>query len=398
MIHISFDTQAFINAHQQSDVRTLALQAKKYPQVDMLFVLNQIAGRQKAQTKLPSWAAMSDIIYPVHLSMEQCSSEQTACYKASLVKGRTLVDLTGGFGVDCSFLSRNFDHADYVEHQVELAEIAEHNFEVLGLKDKIAVHAGDGVDFLQGMGRVDVIYLDPARRDNYGGKVVSIDDCEPDVSRLEEMLLQKADTVLVKLSPMLDIKLACQTLRHVQAVHVVAVNNECKELLLLLSKKKGTEQDGIPCICVNFSRSGDIQCFDFTEREEQTATTVYADPQTYLYEPNAAVMKAQGFNVLTQRFPVEKLQVNSHIYTSSELVADFPGRRFRILGVSGLGKKELKSFLEGISQTNLTVRNFPSSVADLRKRLKLKEGGDDYIFATTLQDGRKVLIKAVAIR
>jgi hypothetical protein len=197
---------------------------------------------------------------------------------------------------------------------------------------------------------------------------------------------------------MLDIKLACQTLRHVQAVHVVAVNNECKELLLLLSKKKGTEQDDIPYICVNFSRSGDIQCFGFTEREEQTATAVYADPQTYLYEPNTAVMKAQGFNVLTQRFPVEKLQVNSHIYTSSELVADFPGRRFRILGVSGLGKKELKSFLEGIFQANLTVRNFPSSVADLRKRLKLKEGGDDYIFATTLQDGRKVLIKAVAIR
>ena len=394
-MHIDSATQQFIEAHRQDDVKVLALQAKRYPQVDMSFALNQIAGWQTASTKLPSWAALSGIVYPMHLSMEQCSSEPTARYKASLVKGRTLVDLTGGLGVDCSFLSSNFEQVDYVERQAGLAEIAEHNFEVLGLSSKVTVHTGDGVDFLQKMNKVDVIYLDPARRDNHGGKVVSIADCEPDVSRLEDLLLQKADTVLIKLSPMLDVKLAFQTLHHVQAVHIIAVNNECKELLLLLSQAQHLHQEEIPFFCVNIGKSGETQCFLFTGARESKAVVRYSDPESFLYEPNAAIMKAQGFKVLTERFPVKKLQNNSHLYTSSEWIPEFPGRKFQIQEVSGLGKKELKSFLDGLTQANLTVRNFPMTVADLRKRLKIKEGGEYYLFATTLQDNRKVLIKAV---
>ena len=398
MVQIDSATQQFIEAHRQDDVKVLALQAKKYPQVDISFALNQIAGWQTASTKLPSWAALSGIVYPMHLSMEQCSSEPTARYKASLVKGRTLVDLTGGLGVDCSFLSRKFEQVDYVERQAGLAEIAEHNFEVLGLSSKVTVHTGDGVDFLQKMNKVDVIYLDPARRDNHGGKVVSIADCEPDVSRLEDLLLQKADTVLIKLSPMLDVKLACQTLHHVQAVHIIAVNNECKELLLLLSKTTHLDLEEIPFFCVNIGKSGETQCFSFTGAEESKAVIRYSDPESFLYEPNAAIMKAQGFKVLTERFPVKKLQNNSHLYTSSEWIPEYPGRKFQIQDVSGLGKKELKSFLDGLTQANLTVRNFPMTVADLRKRLKIKEGGEYYLFATTLQDNRKVLIKAVPLR
>ena len=398
MVQIDSATQQFIEAHRQDDAKVLALQAKKYPQVDISFALNQITGWQTASTKLPSWAALSGIVYPMHLSMEQCSSEPTARYKASLVKGRTLVDLTGGLGVDCSFLSSNFEQVDYVERQAGLAEIAEHNFEVLGLSSKITVHTGDGVDFLQKMNKVDVIYLDPARRDNHGGKVVSIADCEPDVSRLEDLLLQKADTVLIKLSPMLDVKLACQTLHHVQAVHIIAVNNECKELLLLLSKTTHLDLEEIPFFCVNIGKSGETQCFSFTGAEESKAVIRYSDPESFLYEPNAAIMKAQGFKVLTERFPVKKLQNNSHLYTSSEWIPEYPGRKFQIQDVSGLGKKELKSFLDGLTQANLTVRNFPMTVADLRKRLKIKEGGEYYLFATTLQDNRKVLIKAVPLR
>lgn len=398
MVHIDSATQQFIEAHRQDDVKVLALQAKKYPQVDISFALNQIAGWQTASTKLPSWAALSGIVYPMHLSMEQCSSEPTARYKASLVKGRTLVDLTGGLGVDCSFLSSNFEQVDYVERQAGLAEIAEHNFEVLGLSSKVTVHTGDGVNFLQKMNKVDVIYLDPARRDNHGGKVVSIADCEPDVSRLEDLLLQKADTVLIKLSPMLDVKLACQTLHHVQAVHIIAVNNECKELLLLLSKTTHLDLEEIPFFCVNIGKSGETQCFSFTGAEESKAVIRYSDPESFLYEPNAAIMKAQGFKVLTERFPVKKLQNNSHLYTSSEWIPEYPGRKFQIQDVSGLGKKELKSFLDGLTQANLTVRNFPMTVAELRKRLKIKEGGEYYLFATTLQDNRKALIKAVPFR
>ena len=398
MVQIDSATQQFIEAHRQEDAKVLALQAKKYPKVDISFALNQITGWQTASTKLPSWAALSGIVYPMHLSMEQCSSEPTARYKASLVKGRTLVDLTGGLGVDCSFLSSNFEQVDYVERQAGLAEIAEHNFEVLGLSSKVTVHTGDGVDFLQKMNKVDVIYLDPARRDNHGGKVVSIADCEPDVSRLEELLLQKADVVLIKLSPMLDVKLACQTLHHVQAVHIIAVNNECKELLLLLSKTTHLDLEEIPFFCVNIGKSGETQCFSFTGAEESKAVIRYSDPESFLYEPNAAIMKAQGFKVLTERFPVKKLQNNSHLYTSSEWIPEYPGRKFQIQDVSGLGKKELKSFLDGLTQANLTVRNFPMTVADLRKRLKIKEGGEYYLFATTLQDNRKVLIKAVPLR
>lgn len=393
-MQISPETLRFIEENLKADVRSLALQAKKYPQVDMAMAVVQIAGRQIAEAKLPSWYRTEGLFYPKHLSMEQCSSEVTAIYKASLLQGETFADLTGGFGIDCSFLSRKFKKADYVERQAELCELARHNFPLLGLE--IDVHNEDGVEYLKRMQPVDCLFLDPARRDGHGGKTVDISDCEPDVSALEDLLVEKAKTVMVKLSPMLDLSLALRDLKYVREIHVVSTDNECKELLLMLQKSPISSQVSIHCINALGASNGCriYQEYTFTQEQERTSDCLLAkEVGTYLYEPNASILKAGAYRSLTQAYPIEKLHVSSHLYTSSHFIEDFPGRRFRVEGVSGFGKKELKTFLQGTEKANLTIRNFPSSVADLRKRLKLKEGGEDYIFATTLADESKVLIK-----
>ena len=389
-MQLSAETIAFIEEHARADVRSLALQAKKYPGVDMAMAVVQIAGRQIAEAKIPSWYQVEGLLYPKHLSMEQCSSEATALYKMGLVEGETFADLTGGFGIDCSFLSRKFMQADYVERQAELCELAGHNFPLLGLN--IGVHNEDGVDYLKRMQPVDCLYLDPARRDGHGGKTVAISDCEPDVSALEDLLVEKAGTVMVKLSPMLDLSLALKSLMHVREVHIVSVNNECKELLLLL--QKGAVSSDIKIHCEHIVNSCEHQHYAFTLLEEHTSECPLADAVgAYLYEPNASILKAGAYRSLTQAYPVEKLHASSHLYTSAHFIENFPGRRFKVEAVSGFGKKELKEFMQGMEKANLTIRNFPSSVAELRKRLKLKEGGEDYLFATTLADESKVLVK-----
>ena len=400
-MQISPETLHFIEENARADVRSLALQAKKYPQVDMATAVVQIAGRQIAEAKVPSWYRTDGLFYPKHLSMEQCSSEVTALYKAGLVEGETFADLTGGFGIDCSFLSRKFRKADYVERQAELCELAKHNFPLLGLT--IDVHNEDGVDYLRQMQPVECLFLDPARRDGHGGKTVAIADCEPDVSALEDLLVEKAKTVMVKLSPMLDLSLALKTLKHVREVHVVSVNNECKELLLILRKSSVSSEVLIHCehfvnnyvyACVQSVYNSVLQSFVFSQEQEHASDCPLAtEVGTYLYEPNASILKAGAYRSLTQTYEVKKLHTSSHLYTSAHFIEDFPGRRFRVEAVSGFGKKELKTFLQGMEKANLTIRNFPSSVADLRKRLKLKEGGEHYVFATTLADESKVLIR-----
>ena len=388
-MQVSPETLRFIEENIRADVRSLALQAKKYPKVDMAMAVVQIAGRQIAEAKVPSWSCVEGLLYPKHLSMEQCSSEVTALYKASLVEGKTFADLTGGFGIDCSFLSRRFKKADYVERQAELCELAKHNFPLLGLN--IEVHNEDGVEYLKRMDPVDCLFLDPARRDGHGGKTVAISDCEPDVSALEDLLVEKAKTVMVKLSPMLDLSLALKTLKYVREVHIVSVNNECKELLLILQKQSISSEVSIHCEHI----VNDLhQHFVFTQEQERISDCpLTSQVETYLYEPNASILKAGAYRSLTQSYEVKKLHSSSHLYTSSHFIEDFPGRRFQVEAVSGFGKKELKTFLQGMEKANLTIRNFPSSVADLRKRLKLKEGGEDYIFATTLADESKILIR-----
>ena len=397
MAILSPDTWQFICAHRTEDVRTLALQARKYPQVDMAAAVVQIAGWQIAEKKVPLWAQTEGVQYPAHLSMEQCSSEITARYKASWLQGDTMADLTGGLGVDCSFLAQNFRKVDYVERQEVLCELARHNFPLLGLP-QVTVHCADGVEYLQKMEPVDCLFLDPARRDSQGGKTVAIADCEPDVQKLEPLLVEKGRTVVVKLSPMLDIFSSLRELKYIRQIHVVAVNNECKELLVVLQKETKSPSEGSGEVWISCEQAVNnflTEPFVFTYSQEKEAQCPLADEvENYLYEPGASLLKAGPYRLLGARFGVKKLHANSHLYTSDALV-DFPGRRFRVLEVSGFGKKELKQLLQGVDKANLTVRNFPASVAELRKKWKLKEGGDVYLFATTLEGDRHVLIKCV---
>lgn len=398
MIQISPETQLFIREHSSDDVRTLALQAKKYPDIDMPTAITQIAGRQVAAEKIPSWREIEEIWYPKHLSLEQCSSETTARYKARLFQGDSLTDLTGGFGIDCSFLAAGFKSATYVERHEELCEIAAHNFPILNL-NHIDVRNEDGVAYLQTMSPVDCIFLDPARRNEHGGKTVAISDCEPDVAGLEELLLSKAKRIMVKLSPMLDLSLALKELKHTQEVHILSVNNECKELLLLLGQEAPTEQvppEEIPIRCANLFTKGaqEEQHFAFTREQEQHSQCTYTDSLgDYLYEPNASLLKAGAFRSVAAAYSVRKLHPNSHLYTSDTFIGNFPGRIFRIVNQCSFNRKEAKESLADLKKANVTVRNFPATVAELRKRLHLTEGGDTYLFASTLNDGRKVIIR-----
>ena len=500
-------TLDFIRQHQDDDVRQLAFLGSKYPEVDMPFALDQIRGRKMARVKLPRWASIDGIIYPPHISMEQCSSEQTALYKAELAarllglspsssengeekemesenasnlhlseicefagKGAVdsefakneatckkqqiltesaenvneikeephkgdfseetgFVDLTGGFGVDFSYIaSRLGVKSMYVERQAHLCEVAKENFGRLGLKNAI-VKNGDGIEVLHSFASkkeaaasdslgitedqsqsllktnlgLKLIFIDPARRDDAGNKVVSLKDCTPDVTLLQEEMLSKADYVIIKLSPMLDWHRAISELSHVREVHIISVNNECKELLLVLSARNMGEIEAssadrevkhvgnLRIYCVN-----DAQSF-VCEESDMEASSVKIAPSTleemqYLYEPNASLMKAGCFGVLSERYDARMLSKNSHLFVSREPISVFPGRSFRIIAVSSFNKKELKRHLSGITKANIATRNFPLSVAELRKRLKLKDGGETYIFATTLSDESHVLV------
>ena len=496
-------TQDFIRQHQDEDVRQLVFLGSKYPEVNMPFALDQIRGRKMAHVKLPRWASIEGIIYPPHISMEQCSSEQTALYKAELAarllglsvsssenekecekasnshfskicefasegavdsefaknedtckKQQILtecdkyvnksegepneedfseeiefVDLTGGFGVDFSYIaSRLGVKSMYVERQAHLCEAAKENFGRLGLKNAI-VKNGDGIEVLhsfalkkddaasESLGITEeqsrsllktslglkLIFIDPARRDDAGNKVVSLKDCTPDVTLLQEEMLSKADYVIIKLSPMLDWHRAISELSHVREVHIISVNNECKELLLVLSARnmgdvEASSADGevkhagnLRIYCVN-----DAQSFVCDELDMESSSVIIAPPvleeMQYLYEPNASLMKAGCFSVLSERYGARMLSKNSHLFVSMEPIEDFPGRSFRIIAISSFNKKELKRYLSGIAKANIATRNFPLSVAELRKRLKLKDGGETYIFATTLSDESHVLV------
>lgn len=378
-------TRQFVQAHRMEDVRQLALSGAKVEGVDLAFALQQIAGWQTARKKLPSWAATEGLFYPPHLNMEQCSSEQTALYKRSIlpVSKGTFVDLTGGFGVDFSWMSSAFDKRIYVERNADLCEVARHNFHLLGLKTEVVCL--DAEDYLQQMEHADVVFLDPARRDLHGSRTYGIADCTPNVVELLPLLMEKADLVVLKLSPMLDWRKAVRDLgeQHVREIHIVSVRNECKELLVVMG-----QGEGLRLVCVN-----DASVFELST-DVSAPLCQFGNPCAgmFLYEPNASVMKAGCFAELSQRFGVAPIAQNSHLFVSAGLVVEFPGRTFQIEAVSSLNKRELKERLSAISQANITVRNFPFTVAELRRRLKLNEGGSTYIFATTLVSGDRVLL------
>jgi 16S rRNA G966 N2-methylase RsmD len=372
----------------------------KESDVDVPMALVQIAGWQTAVRKVPRWSETSGILYPPHLSLEQCSSEVTARYKAALLSKlpskQRLTDLTGGMGVDSSFLSEQFEQAVYVERQALLCELATANFRALGVTNITVTHA-DAVGYLESMPPADCIFIDPARRDGHGGKVISIADCEPNILELKPLLLTKAAHVLVKLSPMLDLTASLQQLACVKEAHIVAVDNECKELLLLLGHE-APEPSEVPVHCVNLSSAAPSALsvstpFTFTRGGEHEAPCLFADTVgSYLYEPNAALLKGGAFRSVSYIYKVKKLHPNSHLYTSDEYIPCFPGRSFRVEAVLHPSGKETKAQLTRIGKTNITVRNYPESVALLRRRLKLADGGDSYLFATTLKDGQRVYI------
>lgn len=444
------DTWDFIRKHAQDDVRKLALKRPTNPNVDLKEALVQIEGYQTARKKLPLWAENPQLVYPPRISMEQCSSETTALYKQQVVRRLlqslsgplSMADMTGGFGIDFSYLAPLFDRAYYIEQQEILCRIAQHNLKVLGLEQAEVLH-GDGVERMPEQAPLTLVFIDPARRDQQGKKTVALSDCTPDLSAIQERIRSCSRFCMAKLSPMLDIHQALQELKGVSEVHVVSVDNECKELLLILASgetenttgittaKKRQETDGnlasetdkaeevaankledastssnskqsnvkkpaeTRIFCVNLQK-GEQQTFEYTAQEEASAEAVYTDqPGAYLYEPNTSLLKAGAYKCLCARFGVRKLHPNSHLYTSDTLCADFPGRRFRVTGSRTFSKQDLKQIARDIPQANITIRNFPSTVQELRKKLKIKEGGDRYLFATTLKNEQHIILECL---
>ena len=393
-------TAEFIREYRERDIRQLALQATRFPDVDMPYALDQIQGWQIARRKLPKWAACDGVIFPPHLSMEQCSSEPTAQYKLNLAMewaervghASRMTDLTGGFGVDFSFTSCAFAAATYVERNEQLCHIVEHNLPLLGLNNATVVCA-DAVEYLSTVEPQTMLFLDPARRDEHGAKTVMLADCTPDVVQLLPKLLEKSRFTMLKLSPMLDWHKAVDDLQGtVREVHIVSVGGECKELLLVLSTVVESE---LKVYCADLSTASDTSSlFVYTPGSSAPVanSTFNIQHSTFLHEPNASIMKAGCFDELAAAYGVSPVSRNSHLFLSDEPVEDFPGRSFVVERVTTMNKGELRKALAGIEKANIATRNFPLTVAELRKRLKIKDGGDVYIFATTTAEGEHVLL------
>lgn len=382
----------FAIAHQNADVHRLVLQKGHSPDFPIKDAALQIQARQKAKAKLPVWFANDNICYPSLLSLEQCSSETTANFKANLLQGDTLIDLTGGMGVDAAAFSRRFSKVIYVEQNVDLQQITAHNLAQLGIRNVQCV-AADSVQWLQEYnerdGKADWIYLDPARRGDAGGKVVRLQDCEPEVLPLKNILFQKAGNVLLKASPMLDIDLAVSQLGNVKRVYVVAVENEVKELLFHWSEPANEPPQ---IVSVNLAKPPlSAQEFSFSRAQENAAEVAFGAARRFLYEPNAALLKAGAFRSVAAVFGVDKLHPNSHLYTSDRLVADFPGRSFEVLATVRLDRKKLGQWLPQ-GKANIAVRNFPLTVAQVRQQTGLQDGGDKYLFATTGPDNQRTVV------
>ncbi|WP_223652145.1 class I SAM-dependent methyltransferase [Hymenobacter psoromatis] len=380
----------YVAAHLHDDPAHLALQARRHPHLPVPDLVRQIQARQKARGKLPTWADNQELIFPPALSVEQASSERTATYKAALVAGAArLADLTGGFGADAAHFAAVIDQVDYVERDAHLAEVVKYNFNQLEISN-IEVHTADAASFLKRSAEAyDWLYLDPARRDQRGGKIFRLADCEPDVPRLLPLLLRHTPRILLKTSPMLDIELAIQELRHVRRIWVVAVENEVKEVLYELGEEPAVDPERL---AVNLRRDGSQQEFRLNRAREARAVPRYAEAQQYLYEPNAAILKAGAFKSIGSAFELIKLHQHSHLYTSNELRADFPGRTFRILASEKADGPTLRAYLGPEGRAHVTTRNFPESVADFRRRTGIREGGDLYLFATTDLRNRPVVL------
>ena len=389
-------TWQFIDAHIDADVNKLALQKSKYKDIDFEFAIQQIHGRQKTRDKLPYLGNVPRFVFPPSLALEQCSSEITARYKRDVINDifcldarscvSTIADLTGGLGIDTLSFARSFQTCHYVEPQQSLCDIMAYNSKLLHL-DHIQIHQSIMEDFIQKMDGLDVIYADPSRRDTHGSRVVGLEDCSPNILLYKDLLLRKSCLLMLKLSPMLDIKRALAQLPETCEVHVVAVDGECKELLFLLSKNK---TEDVKFVTANL-KNDQCEQFCFTAREEAEALPRYAkEVKKYLYEPNAAILKAGAFKSLAVRYGLEKLHPHTHLYTSDTQLETFPGRCFQVVKV--LSVKDALQLKNEMSKANVSVRNFPLSADELRKKLKLADGGEVYLFGTTIEKDRKVVM------
>ncbi|MCT4698793.1 class I SAM-dependent methyltransferase [Tenacibaculum haliotis] len=379
------NVQEFIDKNLNSDITKLILKGSPFEMVFIQELSSQIVSKQKAKNKLPSWFNVKNIYYPPKISIEQTSSEITAKYKASLVSGNNLIDITGGFGVDVFYFSKKFKNVIHSEINEELSKIVAHNYQQLKI-DNVQTIASDGLEFLKNSSKkFDCIYIDPSRRNDLKGKVFLLKDCLPNVPENIDFLFTKSETILIKNSPMLDISSTLNELKYVKEIHVVAVNNEVKELLFLLEKKC---KSIIKVNAVNLLKNKS-QEFTFNINNEQNSK--YSLPINYLYEPNAAILKSGGFNEVANQYKINKLHQHSHLYTSEKLVIDFPGRTFKIEEIFPYNKKKLRKQLT-ISKANITTRNFPKSVAQIRIETKLKDGGDTYLFFTTNCNNELIII------
>ncbi|NLR91340.1 class I SAM-dependent methyltransferase [Flammeovirga agarivorans] len=383
-------TKEFILNNEKANPTDVVLMSQKLIDVDSKVAAHQIVSRQKAKKKLPAWYNNIDIEYPAKVPLEQSSSERAARHKASLIKGKTLIDLTGGMGVDDWAFSYSFDQVIYAERQEDLSEVTQRNFNVLG-RENITVISGDSLQWLaESDVELDAIYIDPARRDKENRKLVRIDECEPNVLEHIDLFQQKSATLLIKLSPMIDIKHTLRQLEKVTDVWVVAVDGECKEVLFLVDFQNQLDKTNIHC--VDLKGKEETVTFSFIhEDEEYLEVELASELQQYLYEPNASVMKGGGFKVIASQFGLKKLHLNTHLYTSDTLLENFPGRRFLINKTVPVQKKAVKKEIPN-AKANLSVRNFPQTVDQLKAKLKLKDGGDTYIFATTILNNEKILV------
>ncbi|WP_229210969.1 THUMP-like domain-containing protein [Dyadobacter jiangsuensis] len=382
----------FIREHLYDNPGDLILKAGKFKGVDVKKLAAQIQSRQKALKKLPEWSANENLIFPPALSVEQCSSEATAHYKAGIVSGQTLIDITGGMGIDCYYMSRSFTETHYFEQQPQVASAAAYNFAQLGAT-RIHVHASESLTALQGGLTADWLYADPARRDANKEKVVRLADCTPDVAGNAALLLNAAPNILIKTSPLLDIDLASKELQKLKEVHVMGYEQECKELLFVLDREM-PEQDFKIKVRMIDAAGRPIHQLDFDREEERNALVGYSKPLAYLYEPHAAILKAGAFKTLCPRFQVDKLAMHSQLYTSENYVDAFPGRSFKVVAVCKPDIRDISQHIPG-DKANITTRNFPAKPEELRKKWKIKDGGDHYLFATTLADQSKVVIVCV---
>ncbi|MFG6687313.1 class I SAM-dependent methyltransferase [Mariniflexile sp. HNIBRBA6329] len=382
---LNTEIQEFINHNLNSNIATLLLKGTLFPQIETKDIIEQIEAKKRSEKKLPTWFEADNIYYANKLNIEQTSSETTAQYKANLITGESIIDLTGGFGVDCYHFSKIFKEVEHCEINQELSKIVAHNYRQLNVQN-IKTHAVDGMGFLKSSAKTfDWIYIDPSRRHDSKGKVFFLNDCLPNVPEHLDLLFKRSKNILIKTSPLLDFTVGINELKHVKTIHVVAVNNEVKELLWVLE----ADFNGIISIkTINIKKDND-EVFDFYLENEKTATATYSKPLTYLYEPNSAILKAGGFDSISTQLNVFKLHKHSHLYTSSVLI-DFPGRGFKIENSLLYNKKALKKL--GINKANITTRNFPETVEQLRKKFNIKDGGDDYLFFTTDTEDKNLVL------